>query len=376
MSEATKVVKCVVWDLDNTLWRGTLLEDGDVQLAEGLREVLAELDGRGILHSVASKNDHDLAWARLEELGVAEYFLAPRIGWGAKSASVREIADELDFALGTVAFVDDQPAERAEVSHALPEVRCWPAEQALSLVDLPDFTPTSITVDSRRRRQMYRAGLRRAAARTEFTGLDEQFLRTLELCMTIERAGAEALTRLEELTLRTSQMNATGVHYPDHVLRGLLTSPGHEVLVVTMSDRFGDHGAVGIVLLEKLARAWHLKLLATSCRVVTWGAGSTVLSWLADQAARAGVHLIADFRRTERNRMMEIAYRFAGFDEQDCACRAAIAGAAEQVQRLHLLPSRQPASPTVTVSAIDIEALPHSPDPRVDLVSPPCGGPM
>ncbi|QUQ62840.1 HAD-IIIC family phosphatase [Kutzneria sp. CA-103260] len=357
MGEATKVVKCVVWDLDNTLWRGTLLEDGDVELAEGLREVLAELDGRGILHSVASKNDHDLAWARLESLGVAEYFLAPRIGWGAKSVSVREIAEELNFAPDTLAFVDDQPAERAEVAYVLPEVRCYPAEQALSLVDLPDFTPVSVTVDSRRRRQMYQAGLRRTTARTEFTGPDEEFLRSLELRMTIDRAGEEALTRLEELTLRTSQMNATGVHYPDHVLRGLLTDPRHEVLVVTMSDRFGDHGAVGIVLLEKLAAAWHLKLLATSCRVVTWGAGSTILTWLADQAARAGVHLLADFRRTDRNRMMEIAYRFAGFDGKDCACRAGVAGGDGEIQRLHLIPTRQPASPTVTVAATDIEAL-------------------
>lgn len=355
MSEATKVVKCVVWDLDNTLWHGTLLEDGEVELAEGLREVLAELDRRGVLHALASKNDHDLAWARLEKLGVAEYFLAPRIGWGAKSVSVKEIAEELNFALDTFAFIDDQPAERAEVAYALPEVRCFPAEQALSLVDLPDFTPANITVDSRRRRQMYQAGARRTAARTEFTGPDEEFLRSLELRMTIEPAGEEALTRLEELTLRTSQMNATGVHYPDHVLRGLLTDPRHEVLVITMSDRFGDHGAVGIVLVEKLARAWHLKLLATSCRVVTWGAGSTILSWLTDQAARAGVHLIADFRRTERNRMMEIAYRFAGFDEKDCVCRSAVGGN-EEIQRLHLVPSRQPASPTVTVVAQDISS--------------------
>ncbi|MFI9384869.1 HAD-IIIC family phosphatase [Kutzneria sp. NPDC052558] len=351
----SKVVKCVVWDLDNTLWRGTLLEDGDVELAEGVKEVLAELDGRGILHAVASKNDHDLAWARLEKLGVAEYFLTPRIGWGAKSVSVREIAEELNFALDTVAFVDDQAAERAEVAYALPEVRCYRAEDALSLMDLPEFTPTSITVDSRRRRQMYQAGQRRTAARSEFTGPDEQFLRSLELRMTIDPAGEEALTRLEELTLRTSQMNATGVHYSDSTLRGLLTDPRHEVLVVTMSDRFGDHGAVGIVLLEKLGPAWHLKLLATSCRVVTWGAGSTILSWLTDQAARAGVHLIADFRRTDRNRMMEIAYRFAGFDDQDCACRSAVAGG-EDIQRLHLIPSRQQPSPTVTVVATDVAA--------------------
>ncbi|QXE33228.1 HAD-IIIC family phosphatase [Streptomyces sp. GMY02] len=360
MDRQVTIVKCVVWDLDNTLWNGTLSEDGEVTLFEGLREVIEQLDHRGILQSVASKNDHDHAWAKLEELGVAEYFLLPRISWGPKSDSVREIAERLNFAQNTIAFIDDQPAERAEVTFHLPEVRCYDAGQALSLPGLPEFSPAASTVDSRRRREMYKAGFERDVARSDYSGPDEDFLRSLELTMTIGKAGDEELSRVEELTLRTSQMNATGVHYSDATLRGLLADPAHEVLVVTMSDRFGTHGAVGIVLLEKLTEAWHVKLLATSCRVVSWGAGATILNWLCDQAARAGVHLVADFRRTERNRMMEIAYRFAGFTDQDCACKSAILHAPEieGTERLHLEPSRQPASSTVTVIAKDIEEAP------------------
>src|SRR5215472_8071976 len=91
-------VKCLVWDLDETLWEGTLLEDPDVRVRDGVRRVMAELDSRGILQSVASRNDHDQAWARLEELGVAEYLVLPMIGWGPKSDSVRRIADGLSFA--------------------------------------------------------------------------------------------------------------------------------------------------------------------------------------------------------------------------------------------------------------------------------------
>ncbi|MGW6929012.1 HAD-IIIC family phosphatase [Lentzea sp. NPDC054927] len=349
------VVKCVVWDLDNTLWQGTLLEDGDVVIAEEMRAVVKALDERGILQSVASKNDHDLAWERLTRLGIADYLLLPVIGWGPKSASVRMIAEKLGFALSTIAFVDDQPAERAEVAFHLPDVRCYDAADALGLLDLPEFTPPASTVDSRRRRQMYQAGFERDGARDDFAGSDEDFLRTLELRMTIGPAGEEELTRVEELTLRTSQMNATGVHYSDAVLRALLADPRHEVLVVTMSDRFGTHGAVGIVLLEKHSEVWHLKLLATSCRVVTWGAGSTILSWLTDQAARAGVHLVADFRRTDRNRMMEVAYRFAGFTDENCLCRNVIT--TQDVEHLHLVPERRPASPILTVTATDISAV-------------------
>jgi methoxymalonate biosynthesis protein len=232
-------------------------------------------------------------------------------------------------------------------------VRCYVAEQALSFVDLPEFTPAVSTVDSRRRRQMYQASFPRDAARWEYAGPDEDFLRSLELRTAIGRASDADLSRVEELTLRTSQMNATGVHYSDAALRALLDDPDHEVLVVTMSDRFGTHGAVGIVLVASLSSVWHLTLLATSCRVVSWGAGATILNWLSDWAARSGVHLVADFRRTERNRMMEIAYRFAGFDDQPCSCREEITTTPEHqdTQRLHLVPARQPASSTVTVDA-------------------------
>ncbi len=124
--------------------------------------------------------------------------------------------------------------------------------------------------------------------------------------------------------------------------------------MVTMEDRFGPHGAVGIMLLDKQPAAWHLKLLATSCRVVAFGAGAVILNWLCDRAAAAGVHLVADFRRTDRNRMMEVAYRFAGFEDAACGCGAGLAPATDGVQRLHLLPQRRPAPATMTVHAVDL----------------------
>ncbi|MGW7695185.1 HAD-IIIC family phosphatase [Streptomyces asiaticus] len=352
MTEPATIVKCLVWDLDNTLWQGTLLEDGEVTLPAPVEKLIAELDSRGILQSVASKNDHDQAWQRLEALGVAEYFLLPRIGWGPKSDSVREIAAELGFALGTIAFVDDQPAERAEVQFHLPEVRVYTPEQLSGLADLPEFSPPTVTVDAGRRRQMYQAGFQRKSAEAEFTGPSENFLRSLGLVMRIQRATEEELSRVEELTLRTSQMNATGVHYSIAALRALLADPHHEVLVTTLTDRFGPHGAVGLQLLEKHASVWHLKLLATSCRVVSFGAGSVILGWLVGEAARAGVHLIADFRRTERNRMMEIAYRLAGFTGEPCDCRAGLAPPREPgVERLHLLPEPHDPPPTMELHA-------------------------
>ncbi|WP_215550462.1 HAD-IIIC family phosphatase [Amycolatopsis sp. CA-230715] len=344
-------VKCLVWDLDNTLWQGTLLEDGDVRLPEAVRELIVTLDSRGILQSVASKNDHDLAWAKLEELGISEYFVLPWIGWGPKSESVRAIADQLRFAHETVAFVDDQPAERAEVNFHLPDVRCYGADEVVALAELPEFSPKAVTVDARRRRRMYQAGLEREAEQSSFTGPAEEFLRSLDLRMWIERATGEQLSRVEELTLRTSQMNATGVHYSDAVLRALIADPDHEVLVASMTDRFGPHGAIGVLLLATHSDVWHLKLLATSCRVVSFGAGAAIINWLIDEAARAAVHLVADFRPTDRNRMMEIAYRFAGLGDESCACLGLLPETdVNGLQRLHLV--ADPRAPTATIDLV------------------------
>ncbi|AZK92538.1 MULTISPECIES: HAD-IIIC family phosphatase [Streptomyces] len=354
MSEAPALVKCLIWDLDNTLWRGTLLEDSDVALPDEIRRTITELDARGILQSVASKNDHDHAWQRLEALGIADYFVLPQIGWHPKSRSVAEIAEQMNFALSAIAFIDDQPAERAEVAYHHPQVRCYDAARAADLTGLPEFSPAVVTVDAARRRDMYRAGFRRTAERESFTGPDEEFLRSLDLVMEIKRADEADLSRVEELTLRTSQMNATGVYYSDADLRALIADPGHDVLTVTLTDRFGPHGAVGVLLLGYHEPVWHLKLLATSCRVVSFGAGSVLLNWLTDAAAGAGVHLAADFRQTDRNRMMEIAYRFAGFTGDACDCLDGLPDTGSDrtgIEFRHLVAGPRPAPTTMRIAA-------------------------
>ena len=350
MTATVPLVKCLVWDLDNTVWRGTLLEDPQVWVDPAIRKTIAALDARGILQSVASKNDHDLAWARLEECGLSDYFLLPHIGWGPKSDSIRQIADRLNFTPTTIAFIDDHPAERAEVGFRLPDVRCYPADLASALPDLPEFSPGVVTIDAQRRRQMYRSGFERDAARESFIGPDAEFLRSLDLELRIDRADETELLRVEELTLRTSQMNATGIHYSGDKLLAMCTDITHEVLVAGLTDRFGPHGSVAVSLLNKCDGYWHLKLLAASCRVISFGVGAAMLNWLVDQAALAGVHMVADFRATPRNRMMEIAYRFAGFTDADCGCLARTPKS-DQIQRFHLIPESRPAPDTMRLVA-------------------------
>src|SRR5436853_7153139 len=181
-------VKCVVWDLDNTLWDGILLEDTNVVLKPHVLDVIKTLDSRGILHSIASRNDHDTAIEKLSQLGLRDYFLFPQINWNSKAASIQNIAKLLNIGIDTFAFVDDQPFERDEVAFMIPEILCIDAQDIDTLVEMPEMQPRFITEDSKLRRTMYQSDVVRKQVEEEFVGSNEEFLATINLAFTIAAA--------------------------------------------------------------------------------------------------------------------------------------------------------------------------------------------
>ena len=310
---ATPPVKCVVWDLDETLWRGVLGEGDDVTVSAEVRAIVVALDERGILQSIASRNDRGPAEERLASLGVLEYFLSPKIGWGEKAASLEALSRELDLPLDTLLFVDDDAFERDAVTFAHPEVRCVGVESMGALLERQDLKPLQVTEDGRSRRAMYR---RRALAQREeedFVGPRIDYLRTLGMVLTIAPASAADLDRAAELTQRTHQLNTTGRTCSAAELSVLARSPDHRLLICTLVDRHGDHGRIGLVLVEAGREVWTIKLLLMSCRVLSRSLGSTLIAYLVQAAAGAGVRLLAEMVPTDRNRGMMITYRFAGF---------------------------------------------------------------
>lgn len=308
-------IKCVVWDLDDTVWEGTLLEGDELRLRPGVAEAMRGLDERGILNSVASRNDHAAAMAALERFGLADLVVAPQIGWGAKSASVRAIAAEINIATDTLAFVDDQPFERDEITHELPEVLCIDAAEAGSILARPEMQPRFVTEDSRRRREMYVADAHRRRDEDSHAGPAGEFLAGLDLRMTIAPATEDDLRRAQELTVRTNQLNATGYTYSYAELDAMRTSPDHDLLVATLSDRYGSYGTIGLCLVQRDEDTWRLKLLLMSCRVMSRGVGGVLLGHVVNAARDAGVRLRAEFVPTDRNRAMFVTYKFAGFRE-------------------------------------------------------------
>ncbi|MEV6164510.1 HAD-IIIC family phosphatase [Streptomyces sp. NPDC052052] len=305
----------MVWDLDNTLWDGVLLEDGQVTVRPEVVEAIRRLDELGILHSIASRNDHDSAVERLREEGLADYFLYPQINWNPKSASVEQIATSLNIGLDAVAFVDDQPFEREEVEHTHPSVLTVDVTELAETLRTPEFQPKFVTDESRIRREMYRSAALRDRIEHDYTGTNEEFLATLDMRFTISEARREDLQRAEELTVRTNQLNSTGRTYSYEELDELRHSPDHLLLVAGLTDRYGTYGTIGLALVERGRPAWHLRMMLMSCRVMARGVGTVLLNHVMRLAREDGAVLRADFVETGRNRVMYVTYAFAGFRE-------------------------------------------------------------
>lgn len=308
-------IKCIVWDLDNTVWNGVLLEDDQVTLREGVLEVIKTLDKRGILQSIASKNEYELTMRKLEEFGLAEYFLYPQINWNPKSESIKTIVKSINIGMNTIAFIDDQPFEREEVKFALPEVLCLDAADLDHLVDLPEMQPKFITEDSKLRRLMYMSDIKRNKEEETFSGPQEEFLASLEMILTISPVQEGDLQRAEELTVRTHQLNTTGYTYSYDELDHFRKSDRHLLLIAGLEDKFGTYGKIGLVLVECQGNFWTIKLLLMSCRVMSRGVGSVLINYLMSLAKKKQVRLRAEFVSTDRNRMMYVTYKFAGFKE-------------------------------------------------------------
>jgi len=317
MPKEDQKIKCVVWDLDNTVWNGVLLEDSNVVLRNEMLEIIKQLDERGILQSIASKNNYDDAMNKLKSFGIDSYFLYPKINWGPKSESITLIAKNLNIGLDTFAFIDDQNYELDEVKFSVPDVLTMHVDRSQELLSLPEFMPRFITADSKKRRQMYQGDIQRNQLEESFKGSKEDFLRTLKMKMVVSCATEDDLQRAEELTQRTNQLNTTGYTYSYNELNNFRNSDKHQLLIIDLDDKYGSYGKIGLVLLEKNNSEWTIKLLLMSCRVMSRNVGSVLIHYLRQAAKAQGVKLKAEFIPTDRNRMMYMTYKFTNFIERE-----------------------------------------------------------
>ncbi len=307
-------MKLVVWDLDNTLWKGTLTENDNVVISDEVLNIIKTLDQRGILQSIASKNDFDVAYEKLKKAGIEDMFLYPQINWNPKSENIRFIIKKINIGDDAVAFIDDQDFELNEVKYHIPDINCINSSEISGLLDREEMMPEYITNDSFMRRILYMNDQVREEKEKEFTGTSEEFLQTLGMVLELAPAQEEDLMRCAELTVRTHQLNSTGYTYTFDELRDMIEDDQYIFAISGLKDRYGEYGKIGLLLIKiEDEKKWTLKLLLTSCRVMSRGIGGAILKMLINYAIEHEIELYAEFVPTNRNRIMAITYASMGF---------------------------------------------------------------
>jgi FkbH-like protein len=325
--------KCLVLDLDNTLWGGVVGEDGLAGLrlgdgAEGeafvaFQERILALKRKGIVLAVASKNDE------AEALRVFDEHPAMRIrrddiacfaaNWDTKVDNLRFVAETLGLGLDALVYADDNPAEREIVRRFLPEVDVLPlprdpARYARTLSEYLLFETAALAREDADRTGHYRARAQAAERRLELGDL-EDFLRDLELEATIAPFDEVRLPRIVQLIGKTNQFNLTTRRHSLETVRGFMAEPDTVTLFLELRDRFADHGLVGVLVARRDGDALDIDTWLLSCRVIGRTAEHAMLAELAARAEALGVaRLRGTYVPTERNGVVRDLYETLGFE--------------------------------------------------------------
>ena len=316
----SEIIKCIIWDLDNTIWDGISLE-GKVHIRNEVRRTIKELDNRGILHSIASRGEEDVALKTLKEFKLEHFFLVPKINWLPKYFNIKTISDELGIALDSLVFIDDDAFELEQMSFMIPEVHTIHANKASELPEMSIFSPKVITYESKNRRAFYKSEQNRKQAEA-FHLTREAFLKSCCMKLKIEPMRRMDAPRVLELMTRTHQLNTTGRIFHERELNEIILSKSETRKIVTaaLNDKFGSYGIIGVAIIETIGSIWRLIYLAISCRVMGRGIERALLTRLIYIAKIKGFKYVeATLRETGKNKMMKVLYQMMGFQKwRDC----------------------------------------------------------
>ena len=307
-------VKLVVWDLDNTLWDGILIEHNEnvpLELKENVIDTIKALDERGIVQSISSKNDYEPAMAMLKKLGIDEYFLYPQINWNPKSDSLMNIVNNLNINIDTVAFIDDSDFERAQVSSVLPQVRVYKETDIANLLKEEPFD-VMITTESKNRRAMYKAEEKRNQIKSSYSTNIEDFIKQCQLKINIFTPTTdEELLRCYELVLRTNQLNMSGIKYTREEFEIVVNQNNAKTFAFSCKDMFGKYGIVGFIQYEVNDSKFVFKEFAMSCRVAGKFVESALFKYLLENENLSEGYFSVNI--TEKNSLLRRTLEDIGF---------------------------------------------------------------
>lgn len=327
-----KVAKCVAVDLDHTLWGGVIGEDGihGIQLGpeypgaafQEVQRALLDLTRRGILLAVCSKNNPADAMEALTShpgmLLQPRDFAALRINWEPKARNLREIAEELNIGLDSVAFLDDNPVERQLVRDQAPEAIVLdlpehPMAFARAIRDCPWFERLTLSEEDLRRGQLYASRQQHAALERSVTS-KEDFYRSLQQVCQIAPVNDATLARVAQLTQKTNQFNLTTKRYTEQQIAGLRDCPGWRVWTLRVRDRYADNGLVGVAISRLEDRVCEIDTFLMSCRVIGRTVETALLAQVAAHARENGATALRGrFIPTKKNAPAAAFYKDHGF---------------------------------------------------------------
>jgi FkbH-like protein len=324
--------KCLVLDSDNTLWGGIIGEDGIDGIHIGpdcpgreyldFQKAILELYEQGVILAINSKNNLDDVMQVLNVhphmLLREKHFASIQVNWEPKPQNMERIARQINIGLDSLVFIDDNPAERQLMRQFMPQVETLempdnPAFYARALRETSFFARAYLTEEDKNRGQVYAAQRQRESLQQSCVTL-EDFLKSLEMVVSIRSAGRKDIKRVAQLTQRTNQFNLTTRRYTEADITAMTQNPDWRIYVLGLKDKFGDNGTVGLAITEVKAGCWHLDTFLMSCRVIGRQAEDALVDRICHDAAEAGcVSISAEYIPTAKNNLAADFWDKMGF---------------------------------------------------------------
>ncbi len=330
--------RCLVLDLDNTLWGGVIGDDGlkGIQIAQGdaageaylaLQRYCLSLRERGVVLAVSSKNEDETARLPFREhpemLLREEHFAVFQANWSDKATNIKSISEELALGLESLVFVDDNPFERELVRKALPQVAVpeMPSDPALyarTLAAAGYFELATFSQEDLSRAAYYDGNARRAELQKQVGDLN-QYLASLNMEITFQPFNETGRARIAQLINKSNQFNLTTRRYTEAEVAELESDPNCLTMQVRLTDTFGDNGMISVIICRTTPEGnWDIDTWLMSCRVLGRGVEKMVLREMLEHATERGIgKLIGVYRPTDRNKLVEQHYSKLGFTETE-----------------------------------------------------------
>jgi len=328
--------KCIITDLDNTLWGGIIGQDGIDNIKLGgsgigesfvqFQKLLLNFYRQGIFLAICSKNNYDDVLEVLEKhpdmVLRKEYFSSIKINWTDKAQNIFEISDELNIGLDSLIFLDDNPAECELIKQQIAEITTVlltgdPDNYIKQVKEIKGLQTTLLTKEDIQRNKMFAADMKRKELKTHVTNMKD-FYKSLQMVALLEIDKQSNVSRIAQLTQKTNQFNLTTRRYSIEDIRRFISGKDYKVYSLRLEDKFGDNGIVLVAIVKKDKKYWSIDTLLMSCRVIGRQAETALLSEIISDAEKENIEeVIGEYIPTKKNKPAENFYLNHGFSKKD-----------------------------------------------------------